>query len=164
MALLTLSKKSAAKAALFKDFQSRVLKALRGAGFSPHEMKRLEKIMDESHKRTIIFIQALLTSLKLAGIPPDDLARLKELFSLAYQNICSDLPALSESQSNELIEILTRNRLSVKAAYKLSFSLANGDEDLVVELLENLGKSDLTLTSALSAETRNRLSAIPRKK
>lgn len=143
-----------AKARSFKKLRSNVIKALRSAGFSEGDIKRLERMMDKVDKRNIIFIQALLTLLNMAGIPPDDLKKLKMLLRTAYENIITDKKALSDEQAEELTDILLRNKLSLKTARKLLLDLEK--DDILAEGLNS---------SLHKFEARKKgLAAVPKKK
>lgn len=126
----------------FRTFKGKILAALRRAGFSKREVARAERIMDNAEKRNLIFIQALLSSLRMAGIPPDDLEKLRALFFHAYKNMMNGKQALSPQEGQFLIELLARNRLPPKAAHKLEHELRSGDEELAQELTHSFSKSD----------------------
>jgi DNA-directed RNA polymerase specialized sigma54-like protein len=134
----------------FKKLRADVINALRSAGFSEADIRRLERMMDKVDKRNIVFIQALLTLLNMAGIPSDDLEKLKVLLRTAYDNTLKDQRALSDEQAEELTDILVRNKLSMKTARKLLLDLET--DDVLAERLDtSLYEFDMARKKGLAA-------------
>lgn len=139
----------------FKKLRGDIINALRNAGFSEADIRRLERMMDKVDKRNLIFIQALLTLLNMAGIPPDDLEKLKALLRTAYDNILKDQRALSDEQAADFTDILVRNQLSMNVVRKLLLDLER--DDVLCERL------DASLYEFDMARKRG-LASIPKKK
>ena len=121
----------------YATLKARVMEVLGKDGLTQKELARVGDALDNNHLRALVFIQAVMSVLKIIGINGEDLKRLKTLLQTAYTNIATGSGSVfTKEESDQLVEILSRY-VSYKTAYRLRREITvRRDEFLVSSLIK----------------------------
>ncbi len=135
-------------------FCSKVMSSLKGADFSPPELKKLESIISEAEERDEVLAQGMATVLDLAGLPPEDMDEIIKILEKAYENVREGKEPFAEKDIEKL-EALLEEKISPNALARIEANLSKPNEELLGALAESLEKK---------SERSEKLKATPRKK
>ncbi|MFH1471221.1 MAG: hypothetical protein ABIF01_05715 [Candidatus Micrarchaeota archaeon] len=135
-------------------FCSKVISSLKGADFSPKELGKLERIINEAEDRDEVLAQGIATVLDIAGIPPDGMDEIIKILEKAYENVKLGKDPVSEKDIEKL-ETLLREKISPNAIARIEANLSKSDEELFGALAKALEKR---------TARKERLKSTPKKK
>ncbi len=120
-----------------EQFKQRVMSALRSAGFSDSELKKVDKVLDESEKKDLILLQSIISTLKLADVKGSSAGRLRKLFSKAYEKVHANADPFDDDDMSEIEKTLA-GKMRYEALRRIERDLSVSDERFFKKLCDLL--------------------------